>query len=73
MKTALCPNCNGWHELKYGDRVLSDGTKEPTTMLGYVNCENKTYLVEVAGESCYPKKPDNVVFMADYEEGGVKA
>jgi hypothetical protein len=40
------------HEVKYGERVLDDGTKEPSNALGCVKCteNDKTYLVAIQGQ-----------------------
>jgi hypothetical protein len=50
--TTICPACGQPHPVEYGNRVLPDGTREPSTMLGFVKCDNgKTYLVGLAGRS----------------------
>lgn len=56
---AKCPRCGKKHEVKYGEKVLPDGTKEPSKLLGYVKCGKDIYLVAVAGKelSC-PTKSD---------------
>jgi hypothetical protein len=46
-RTAKCPNCGKMHKVKYGKKVLKDGTKVPTNMLGFVKCGNNSYLVSI--------------------------
>lgn len=48
-KKTKCPQCGKQHEVKYGEKVNPDGTKEPSKLLGYVNCGKKSYLVAVKG------------------------
>lgn len=49
---ATCPNCGNAHKVEYGERVLEDGTKEPSKMLAYVSCpKNKSaYLIGIDGK-----------------------
>lgn len=68
MSKHICPNCNKLHEIKYGKRKLPDGTLVESKMLGFVKCEDKEFLVTLGGESVYPNKPNNVVFMENLEE-----
>ena len=46
-KTAKCPNCGKMHKVKYGKKVLKDGTKVPSDMLGFIKCGNKFYLASI--------------------------
>ena len=46
-RTAKCPNCSKMHKVKYGKKVLKDGTKVPTNMLGFIKCGNKFYLASI--------------------------
>lgn len=47
--TAICPHCGKPHPVEYGERILPDGTKEPTDMLGFVGCNGSNYLVAIKG------------------------
>jgi len=49
---ATCPNCKQQHEVKYGDKVLEDGTTVPSKLLAYIKCpeNNAAYLVGVNGK-----------------------
>lgn len=49
---AICPNCNENHQVRYGERVLDDGTKVPSKQLAFITCEKNdtTYLVGVNGK-----------------------
>lgn len=45
-----CPRCGNIHPVEYGDRVEKDGTKVPDTMLAFVQCHKKTYLIGMNGK-----------------------
>lgn len=47
----LCPHCQNRHLIKYGNKVLSDGTKEPTKLLAFYRCGDKTYLAGIDGKN----------------------
>jgi len=44
---AKCPHCGQSKLVEYGKEVLADGTKVPSKMLGFVNCEKESYLVAI--------------------------
>ena len=46
-KTILCNRCGKRHTVEYGERVLKDGTKVPSKMLGFVKCGKISYLVSL--------------------------
>lgn len=48
----VCKNCGNVHKVKYGDRVLEDGTKVPSKVLAYIKCDNndQVYLVGISGK-----------------------
>ena len=46
----LCDKCGEYHEITYGERVLEDGTKEPSKMLAFYDCNGKTYLAGIDGK-----------------------
>lgn len=48
--TINCPNCGQIHTIKYGHRILTDGTTEPDTLLTFYTCKKKTYLAGIAGK-----------------------
>lgn len=50
-KTILCPQCGLAHPIEYGDEVLEDGTKVPSTFLSFYRCQGKAYLVGVNGRA----------------------
>jgi len=43
----LCPNCGELHEVCYGDKVNSDGTKTPSKLIAFIRCGESSYLVGV--------------------------
>lgn len=48
---ADCRICGGKHRVCYGDRILNDGTKEPSKLLAFFKCDQngKTYLHGING------------------------
>lgn len=49
--TAKCPKCGAEHQVSYGERVLADGTREPSKLLAIVKCGEHAYLVGLDGRS----------------------
>lgn len=49
-ETVKCEICGEQHPVEYGDKILPDGTKEPSKVLGFYKCGGKTYLASVAGK-----------------------
>lgn len=47
----VCPACRELHPIEYSERINSDGTREPSKMLGYVKCGEKCYLVSLDGKT----------------------
>jgi hypothetical protein len=49
--TVICNVCGQLHEVKYGQKIMPDETREDDNTLAYINCpENeKSYLVAVMG------------------------
>lgn len=51
-KEATCPNCREKHPVSYGERILEDGTREPSDFLGFVKCTNgSSYIVSIKGRA----------------------
>lgn len=48
-KMVRCPKCGNQHA-EYGEEILADGTRRPSTLLGFVSCSGSSYLVSVAGK-----------------------
>jgi len=46
----ICPACHEPHPIKYGERINSDGTKEPSKRPGYVKCGENYFLVALNGK-----------------------
>uniref|UniRef100_A0A6H1ZCW3 Uncharacterized protein n=1 Tax=viral metagenome TaxID=1070528 RepID=A0A6H1ZCW3_9ZZZZ len=46
----LCKSCNKRHRIKYGDKILENGTKKPSKLLGFYTCQGKNYLASIAGK-----------------------
>ena len=48
----LCRDCGEYHNVKYGDKVLSDGSKVKSDLLAYIKCPTteKCYLVGIQGK-----------------------
>lgn len=49
--TIECPRCGKSHAVEYGDKVLPDGTKEPSTLLAFYKCNGKGYLCGINGRT----------------------
>lgn len=49
-KHAKCPHCGKRKVIRFGERVLPNGKKEPSDMLGFVNCGKEAYLVSIKGK-----------------------
>ena len=45
-----CPHCGAEHEIKYGNRILDDGSRVPSD-LAYYNCGEKTFLAGMGGKN----------------------
>ena len=50
-KTIECPQCDGTHEVEYGEEILKDGTKILCDLISFYKCGEKTYLCGVNGKS----------------------
>lgn len=50
-ETVECPHCGGTHRVEYGEKVLKDGTKEPSRLLGFYRCGGHAYLCAIGGMS----------------------
>jgi len=50
-ETIQCKHCGKVHKIKYGDEVLSDGTRKPSKLLSFYNCGDKTYLAGIKGKA----------------------
>jgi len=44
---AICPHCYKKHIVKYADKVLSDGSRMPSKILGFVQCGKSSYVVAI--------------------------
>ena len=49
-KTIKCWMCGKRHKVKYGDEILSDGTKKPSKLLAFFNCGKNAYLAGINGK-----------------------
>lgn len=49
-KTIRCKMCGKKHRVRYGEEVLMDGTRKPSTMLAFYTCNGKTYLAGIQGK-----------------------
>ena len=49
-KTLKCKRCGKRHKVRYGERVLSDGARQPSKMAGFIKCRGKAYLVAINGK-----------------------
>lgn len=54
-ESVTCPRCSGEHPVLYGERVLPDGSREPSRTLGFYRCGDKSYLCAVEGRSVMEK------------------
>ena len=63
-KTIVCPHCGKEHDIKYGDRVLEDGTKVPSKLLAFYNCGDELYLAGIDGKLVEPRKPERDYYIA---------
>jgi len=50
-KTIKCFRCGKRHKVKYGDRILEDGSKVKSNTLAFVDCKGKQYLVGIDGKN----------------------
>jgi hypothetical protein len=48
--TIKCHMCGKRHKVKYGEEVLSDGTKVPSKTLAFYKCNGKDYLAGIEGK-----------------------
>jgi hypothetical protein len=46
-----CERCGRRHKIKYADRIMPDGTKEESKLLGYYKCGRKAYVCAINGRS----------------------
>lgn len=46
----LCCSCGKRHRISYGDEILADGTKKPSTLLAFYKCKGKLYLAGINGK-----------------------
>ena len=44
-----CPKCGQIHAVQYSDKVLPDGTKQPSKLLAFYKCGDSFYLCGVNG------------------------
>lgn len=49
-KTFMCPRCHVPHDVEYGDEVMNDGTKIPSKLLAFYECNGSTYLCGLNGK-----------------------
>lgn len=49
-ETIVCPHCQEIHDIKYGDEIMSDGTKKPSKILAFYTCGNNIYLAGIDGK-----------------------
>jgi len=50
-ETYKCYDCGEQHIVKYGDKILKDGTKVESKLLAFITCPitNKSYMVGING------------------------
>lgn len=48
-ESVKCPHCGRKHPVVYGERILPDGTREPSRTLAFYECKGKTYLHGIDG------------------------
>lgn len=53
--TVKCWICGKMHRVRYGDLILPDGTKKPSTLFAYFNCRGKSYMCGINGKEVRPK------------------
>ena len=46
-----CSRCNKKHKVTYGERIMPDGSREISKILGFVKCGKATYIVSVDGKA----------------------
>lgn len=46
-----CPHCGEIHAIRYGDKILKDGTKQPSKLLAFYTCGGKSYLAGIDGKN----------------------
>lgn len=44
-----CKQCGQEHAVQYGEKVLPDGTKEPSKLLAFYKCGEHSYLCGIDG------------------------
>lgn len=49
-KVVNCPQCGNLHTVEYVDKLLPDGTWKKSSLLAFVRCADKTYLVGISGK-----------------------
>ena len=49
-KTLKCKRCGKRHKVRYGERILPDGTMQPSKLVGFIKCGGKPYLVAINGK-----------------------
>lgn len=50
-----CPHCGKAHLVEFGEKVLDDGSREPSRALAFYRCDKKTYLCGINGREFLPK------------------
>ncbi len=47
-----CGDCGKMHKVEFGQKVLADGSREPSDFLGFIKCPDtgKLYLVGMGGK-----------------------
>ena len=48
-KIITCGMCGKRHRIKYGKKILRDGSKEPSTLLAFYKCKGNAYLAGIDG------------------------
>ena len=46
----ICGRCGKKHKVKYCERILPDGTMQPSKLVGFIKCGGKPYLVAINGK-----------------------
>ena len=49
-KIIKCPRCYKNHRVRYPDKIMPDGTKQPSKLFAIIKCKHKSYLVGLDGK-----------------------
>ncbi len=49
-KTISCYECGKIHKVKYGDEVMSDGTRKESKLFAYYTCKGRSMFLGINGK-----------------------